>query len=136
MYNKVHCYLKTQVTTTSPADVVIMLYDGAIKCLRQAKDEIVAKNYARKGILITRALDIIAELDGCLNIEKGGELAENLHNLYFVCNTKLLRANIDLDVAMVDDVVKTLTELKSAFEEIKQQMPTEDQGSSMSAASF
>ena len=68
--------------------------------------------------LISRALDIINELDSSLNMEAGGELAQNLHNLYFLCNTRLLQANLKLDTARLDSVVEILTGLRSAFAEI------------------
>ena len=136
MYNPAQSYLKTQVTTTSPVEVVVMLYDGAIRCLCQAKGEIEARNYARKGILISKTLDIIAELDGCLNVDKGGELAANMHRLYFLCKTKLLRANSDMDTALLDEVVHTLRQLRSAFVQIKNTPPGKPGASDSSSASL
>jgi flagellar protein FliS len=110
--------MQTQVTTTTPGHLVVMLYDGAITFLEQAKQEIGAKNYAKKGILISQALDIIAELDGSLNTDKGGEIAQNLHRLYMYCNTRLLQANLKMDSALIDEVVGILSSFRSAFSEI------------------
>lgn len=95
-----------------------MLYDGAIKFLKQAQAKIQERNYAEKGILISKAIDVISELDGSLNVQKGGDLATNLHNLYFFCNTRLLQANMKMDTKLIDDVIDILSGLREAFAQI------------------
>ncbi|GAU07575.1 flagellar export chaperone FliS [Desulfoplanes formicivorans] len=117
-YNAAQAYLKTQVTTTSQEELVIMLYDAAIKFLNRAKIKIKERDMAQKGILISKALDIIAELDGSLNVKQGGELAKNLHTMYFYCNTRLLKANIELNTEIIDEVIHILSQFRSAFAEI------------------
>ncbi|MDL2307580.1 flagellar export chaperone FliS [Desulfovibrio sp. OttesenSCG-928-C06] len=119
MYRAANAYLQTDVSTTSPGELVIMLYDGAIKFLTRAKVLIDAKDVAGKGIAISKALDIINELSSTLNKEKGGELAENLHKLYFLCSTKLAMANLKQDKAIIDSVIKILTGLRSAYAQIQ-----------------
>ena len=111
-------YLQTQITTTSQGELVVMLYDGAIKFLQQAKEKIAEKNYAEKGILISKSLDIIAELDSSLNVEKGGDLSSNLHSLYLYSQGRLLQANLKMDQGIVDEVIKILSSLRGAFAEI------------------
>ena len=118
MLKATQAYLQTQVNTTSQGDLLIMLYDGAIKFLRQAKEKIAEKDYAQKGILITKAINVISELDESLNSQKGGELAQNLHKLYFYCNTRLLKANLELNTALIDEVLRILSALRSAFHKI------------------
>lgn len=118
MHRAAQAYLQTQVTTTNQGDVVILLFDGAVNFLNRAKECIEAKDYAGKGVLISKALDIIDELEGTLNMEKGGELARNLYNLYVLCSTKLLTASMRLDIALVDEVIAILTGIRNAFAEI------------------
>lgn len=113
-----HAYLATQVTTTSQGQLLVMLYDAAIKFLKQAKLYIEAKDYAKKGILISRAMDIISELANSLNREKGGKLAENLDALYLFCNLRLAKANLKMDVRMIDEVLNILTNIRSAYAQI------------------
>jgi len=127
VHRAANAYMQTQVTTTTPGHLVVMLYSGAITFLEQAKQHMEARNYAKKGILISQALDIIAELDGSLNVEKGGEIAKNLHQLYTYCNTRLLMANLKMDTAIVDEVIGILSQFRSAFDEISQK-PTPQQG--------
>jgi flagellar protein FliS len=118
VHKAANAYMQTHVTTTTPGHLVVLLYDGAITFLEQSKEEILAKNYAKKGILISQALDIIAELDGSLNTDKGGEIAQNLHKLYMYCNTRLLQANLKMDTTIVDEVISILSSFRSAFSEI------------------
>ena len=118
MQRATQAYMQTRITTTDQGQVVVMLYDGAIKFLTQAKTKITEKDYANKGILISRAMDIINELDSSLNMEKGGDLSQNLHNLYFFCNAKLLQANLKMDLGLIDHVINILTGLRNAFAEI------------------
>lgn len=118
MQRAAHAYLQTQVTTTSPGHVLILLYDGAIKFLNQAKDYLAANDMAGKGLSISKALDIINELDSTLNLDKGGDLAANLHNLYFFCSSRLVMANLKKDAKMIDDVIKILAGIRSAYAEI------------------
>ena len=111
-------YFQTRATTTSQGEVVVLLYDGAISFLNRAVDQIKVKNYAEKGILISKALDVINELDSTLNHDKGGNLANNLHSLYLFCSTSLLKANLKMDIELITKVIDILSNLKSAFQEI------------------
>ncbi|WP_243310968.1 flagellar export chaperone FliS [Fundidesulfovibrio agrisoli] len=118
MQKAAQAYIQTQVNTVTQGDLVIMLFDGCIKFLRQAKEAMSDKDYARKGVLISKALDVIAELQSSLNLQKGGEVAENLSKLYLLCSTKLLMANMNMDQGIVDQVVNMLSGVRDAFAQI------------------
>jgi flagellar protein FliS len=124
MQSAVKNYLQTQVSTTTQGDLVIMLYDAALKFLHQAKERIAEKNYAQKGILISKALDILSELQGSLNVNKGGDLAERLQKLYFFCSSRLLTANLKMDVTKIDEVMGILSGLREAFVEANAMVTT------------
>ncbi|SDN65149.1 flagellar biosynthetic protein FliS [Desulfonauticus submarinus] len=115
----VQAYLNTKVSTASQKDLVVLIFESAIRYLKQAKEKIKEKDYAQKGILISKALDCIAELDASLNMEKGGDIAKNLHALYFYCQTRLLQANMNLDPKKIDEVISILQQIGTAFAEIK-----------------
>ena len=120
MNNVMHSYKQAQVNTIGRADLTVMLYDGAIRFLEQAQEKMLAKDMQAKGNLISRAIDIINELDASLNLEKGGEIAKNLHQLYFLSMKNLLMANIKLDMSILKSVQKNLTSLRDAFAEAMQ----------------
>ncbi|MDR1945952.1 MAG: flagellar export chaperone FliS [Desulfovibrio sp.] len=111
-------YFKTQVSTTSQGDLVVMLFDAAVKFLVTAKVGLSEGDMAGKGIAVSRTLDILNELTSTLNMEKGGELAVNLRSLYTFCSNHLVRANLKKDPAMIDEVIKVLTGIRSAYAEI------------------
>ncbi|KHK02051.1 flagellar export chaperone FliS [Desulfovibrio sp. TomC] len=134
MQSAVKNYIQTQVSTTTQGDLVIMLFDAALKFLHRAKEKIAEKNYAQKGILISKALDILSELQGSLNVNKGGELAERLQKLYFFCSARLLMANLKMDVAKIDEVVGILNGLREAFSEANAMVTTKAVPSSATQA--
>ncbi len=111
-------YMQTQITTNNQGELLLMLYTGAINFLTKAKQEIENKNYAEKGMLISKAMDIISELDGSLNMEKGAELSRNLHQLYLFCNSHLLEASLKMNAKFVNDVINILDGLRSAYAEV------------------
>ena len=118
MNKAANAYFQTGVNTTDQGNLLIMLYDGALRYLQQARDKMIAKDYAGKGILISRVIDIVNELSGSLNMEKGGSLAVNLNNLYILCTARLLQANLKMNVESLDSVVGILTGLRSAYAQI------------------
>ncbi|MCR4666058.1 MAG: flagellar export chaperone FliS [Desulfovibrio sp.] len=118
MNKAANAYFKTKVSTTDQGHLLIMLYDGALKFLQQAREKIIARDFAAKGILISKVIDIVNELAGSLNMEKGGSLATNLNNLYLLCTARLLQANLKMDLKALDSVVSILQGLRSAYAEI------------------
>jgi flagellar protein FliS len=118
MANPARAYLTTQVETTTQGELLIMLYEAAIKFLKRAKIEIDNKDYAKKGIYISKAMAIIHELAECLNKEKGGDITPKLSQLYLFCTTQLVKANIRLDNKMIDEVINILDGLRSAYAQI------------------
>ncbi|MCJ2163118.1 MULTISPECIES: flagellar export chaperone FliS [unclassified Pseudodesulfovibrio] len=131
MANPAKAYLATQVETTTQGELLLMLYEAAIKFLKQAKVEIDNKDFAKKGIYISKAMAIIHELSESLNKEKGGDITPRLGQLYLFCTTQLVKANIRLDNKMIDDVIRILDGLRSAYAQV---VPTHD-GKAAPAAS-
>ena len=115
MNRAANAYFQTQAATTSQGEILLLLYDGIVKFLTRAKEKIHEKDFAAKGIAISRAMDIISELDACLNAEKGGALTENLHRLYAYCNTRLLDANLRMSIPYVDEVIRIIENLRDAY---------------------
>lgn len=118
MNKAAQAYFQTKVSTTDQGQLLLMLYDGALNYLQQARDKMIAKDYAAKGLLISKVIDIVNELSCTLNMEKGGTLAENLNNLYFLCTARLLQANLKMNVEQLDSVSGILSGLRSAYAQI------------------
>jgi flagellar protein FliS len=111
-------YVTTQVGTADRLQLVIMLYDGAISFIGQAREKMVAKDAPAKGLLIGRALDIIAELNASLNFQAGQELAASLFHLYNFMTAHLTKANLNWDLQALDEVLEMIQKLREAWVEV------------------
>lgn len=111
-------YQENRVMTQTPGRVVVMLYEGAIKFLKQAIAELEAGKYIEKGKSINRAVDIIQELNVTLNMEAGGEIAKNLRRLYAFMLDRLFQANILKDAGMIRETLKLLEELNEGWKAV------------------
>ena len=111
-------YQQTAIGTQSKGRLIVMLYDGAIKFLKLAIQEIEAGNWAAKGQYLIRAQDIIAELNAVLDTEAGGEIALNLRRLYFFMNRRLAQANSRKDPQMIREVITLMEELNQSWKTI------------------
>lgn len=111
-------YQDTAVATQSRGRLIVMLYDGAIKFLRLAIRELQAENYAAKGQYISRAQDIINELNAVLDMDGGGEIAQNLRKLYVFMGRHLRQANTKRDPQMIQEVIDLLEELNQSWKAI------------------
>lgn len=113
-YSSIDSY--TGVTDASPHQLVLMLLDGALGKLSVVKGLIERGETAKKGALIGQAISIVSGLRSSLNLSAGGELAENMDNLYEYIERRLVKANLDNDAAIVDEVATLLREIKTGWE--------------------
>lgn len=104
-------YKQQQITTASPGQILILLYEGAILNVKKASAAIEAGNLADKGKFIGKAHDIINELSTSLNFEVGGEIAKELERLYNFMVSQLLKANIENTKEPLIPVIKNLETL-------------------------
>lgn len=116
--NGVSAYQETSITTESKGRLIVMLYDGAIKFMRLAIQELEAQNFEAKGRYIGKAQDIINELNTILDIEAGGEVAENLRKLYVFMSSHLSQANTKRDPQMIREVISLMEELNNGWRAI------------------
>lgn len=119
--NPYSVYQKTAVTTASQGQLIVMLYDGAEKALAAAEScfgengKIPAKKIEAFGKHILKAQDIINELQVSLDMEKGGQIAQNLMSLYVYFNKELMSVNIDQDKKKLALIQNMMKELGSAW---------------------
>jgi flagellar protein FliS len=114
----IDAYQETAITTQSRGRLIVMLYDGAIKFLKLAIQEIEAGNWAAKGQHLMRAQDILHELNAVLDMEGGGEIAQNLRRLYAFMIRRLFQANAKKDPQMIREVISLLEDLNQSWKAI------------------
>jgi len=117
--NPLRSYKETQIKTATPGKLILMLYDGAIRHLNQALEDLSKEHrYDSISNSLIRTQDIIAELMISLDFDRGGEIAKNLFSLYVFMNRRLLDGNISKDKAPLEEVKTLLTELRGAWAEV------------------
>lgn len=114
---QLQAYRENQITTTDPATVLLMLYQGAIDALKRAQLHMAAGELAEKGRYILRANDIINQFIASLDHDVGGEIAANLEALYLYMLEQILVANARNEAEPLTAVIALLTTLKSGWEE-------------------
>ncbi|KIL40655.1 flagellar biosynthesis protein FliS [Gordoniibacillus kamchatkensis] len=108
-------YLRTQVNTASPGELTLMLFNGAIKFMKQANESIQKKNYEAKHENIIRATDIFDELLITLNYKY--DISKNLSALYIFIKDKLHEANMKLNLESLQVAIRLTTELRDTWAE-------------------
>lgn len=110
-------YKNTKVETANQEKLLIMLYNGAIKFIKQAKEGIQEQDYELVNNKLNRSQAIITELRTTLDEEQGGEIAQNLDALYEYMNRRLVQANVNKELEPIDEVLSMLRELKETWQQ-------------------
>lgn len=110
-------YRQTQVATASQGELLMMLFDGAIRFARQSKDHMSTGNLEEASAKLIRTQDIINELILSLDLSVGA-IAENLQQLYVYIHDLLVQANVKKDPAIVDSALDMLVELRDTWEQV------------------
>jgi flagellar protein FliS len=113
--------VQSSAMDASPHRLIQMLFEGALERIAQAKGAMQQGQVARKGELISKAINIVAGLNGTLNDKEGGELAANLDDLYDYIIRALTEANYKNSTERLDECGRLLGELKSAWDTIAEE---------------
>ncbi len=115
-------YQAQSVLTSNPGNLVLMLYDGAIRFLNQALDaDAFTDERARiekMNTSIIKAQNILIELRANLDFNAGGDYARNLDRLYDYYLRRLLQANLHKSTEPIHEVIRLIGELRSGWAEM------------------
>ncbi len=111
-------YKKNELENLDPAEVVARLYQALGQCLVAARQAIVDSDVKVQGEESGRALAIITELQTGLNMEEGGEIAENLSSLYSYLVQEITRGNVGNNPELIDNAIRTVEPLTEAWVEL------------------
>jgi flagellar protein FliS len=120
-------YQQVEATTPTNLHLVVMLYEGAIRFLSEAKTCIRNRDLPGKVLALDRALAILGELQATLKMDEGGEIAQSLDRLYTYMTERIVDASMRLDTAPLDEVMKLLAVVNSAWTEIAERSRVEAQ---------
>jgi len=111
-------YRATKVETAGSVDLVVMLYQGAVKFVRLGIDALDRADSQAAHTNFVRAQDIVAELMSSLDREKGGAIASQLASVYDYCFRRLILANVKRDRDAAREVIGILRDLGTAWQQI------------------
>ena len=117
-YARPNAYRENSILTASPEQLVVMLYDGAGRFLRQAEGSMVDGSWLQASEKLSRAEAILDELLATLDMD-AGEVADRLQSIYVFCKTRLIEARIERDPVRVDQVARLLGELREAWSQVR-----------------
>lgn len=107
-----------RVETATPTQLVVMLYDGAIRFLSIAKESLASKDIESKHKNIVCAQNIFFELMATLNDKQGGDVAANLRRVYLYVVQLLVDANLKDDAAKLDQAIAIVREMRETWDQV------------------
>lgn len=110
-------YKQMSIETATPAELVLMLYNQALRSMKEAIGSLEAKDVQASNAHLQRAQEIVDELKTSLNISLGGKIAQGLGTMYEYVNHQLLEANMKKDPTFVADASKVISELRDGWAE-------------------
>jgi len=116
--------VQNSISDASPHRLVQMLMEGALDRISTAKGNMQRGEHTEKGRFISSAISIIDGLRSSLDLDKGGEIAANLDDLYDYMNRRLLEANINNDESILEEVHKLMNEIKAGWDGIANEAAT------------
>lgn len=117
-------YLEIKVQTATPGQLVNMLYAGAIRFAKLAREGIDAGDIETTNTNILKVQDIVEELNLTLDMEKGGEIAANLRSLYTYILERLLQANLKKSKDIINEVIGLLENMQETWSQVVQKTAT------------
>lgn len=108
-------YQQNSIMTASPQELTLMLYNGALKFLKQGIIYIEEKNIEKAHQAIIRVQDILVEFMS--TVDRQYEIGEHLYKLYDYMNERLIEANFQKDTKLLEEVYNMITELRDTWEQ-------------------
>lgn len=121
-------YRRTEIESRTPLELVVMLYDGALRNLEEARGAIERRDIPARKTAVSKALAIVAELQATLDMQAGAEIATSLDQLYTFVTTQIADGAVKNDVRAIESAVRVLSNLREGWTAIATQERTKVQG--------
>jgi flagellar protein FliS len=118
-------YLATQVQSSRPLELVVLLYDAALRQTAAAREAMLRRDIPTRRTALSKAMAILGELQNTLDMERGGAIAAELDRLYGWMQSRLLDAVAQQDARPIDEARRVLETLRSAWHTIATAPPAE-----------
>lgn len=115
MNNPYNQYKQNSITTATPQELTLMLYNGAIKFSKLAKINMEDNNIQETNTNLKKCQDIISELNGTLNMDY--EVSKELRSLYTFVREQLVECNIQKNVKILDEIIPIMEDMRDTWQE-------------------
>lgn len=112
-------YQKGAIGGASPVQLVVMMYDGALRFMEQGKHAMKLKDLEKQNYYLLKAQKIVMELTACLDMEQGGEIAQNLLALYGYVVNELMEANMKDLPEGIDRAIRVISDLRESWVQVE-----------------
>jgi flagellar secretion chaperone FliS len=120
----IQAYRESEITGDNPVHLVVLLYDQLLRDLRHALDAFEQRDIPRRCRELDHALVVIAQLQGSLNLQDGGDVAQILDRFYGLLRDDLLRASIGDSPALIEKRWRNILSVREAWLEVERQQNT------------
>ena len=110
--------------TVAKTKQIVMLYDGVIRFMRQAKEAIPEKRIEDRYKSLTKASEIITGMQTCLDFENGGDIAKVLYSFYTSIDSRIFSVHRTNSIATCDEVIDEIKKMRDVWNEIDQNSTT------------
>ena len=113
-----HHYREVAIKTANPLQLVVMLYDAAICSLKEAQEHMNLGEVEARSRSLNKCVSVISELQSCLNLKAGGEIAGSLDRLYNYMKQRIFSANVEQSIHPLNEIEELLENLRAAWNEV------------------
>ena len=112
--------------TVAKTQQIVMLYDGVIRFIQQAKDAINDKRIEDRYKILTKASDVIMGLQACLDFDNGGQIARVLYSYYSSIDSRIFSVHRSNNLETCDEIIGDLKKMRDVWNEIDQNTVQQD----------
>lgn len=117
----IQAYRESEITGDNPVRLVVLLYDQLLRDLQRALDAFRKQDVERRCAELNHALTVLAQLQGSLNVEGGGEVAQSLDRFYNLVRENLVRASVEGSAALLERQWRNILQVREAWLEVERQ---------------
>jgi len=118
-------YRESAVRGASPVGLIVILYEEIIRSIRRAQRALGAGKIEDRSNALTHAIEVVGHLQGVINFEKGGTLAQELVTFYSLARAKLLEANVKPQDKLLEDLAVEFAKMKEAWQRVERDLSTQ-----------
>jgi flagellar secretion chaperone FliS len=114
-FRALETYRQTQIQSRTPLELVVMLYDGALRHAAAAREALERNDIVARREALSKVLAIVGELQSSLDMERGGEVAQSLDRLYAYVTERFMAASFQRDPALIQQAITVLETLREGW---------------------